>query len=143
MTRFNISLQDGVEMVLWALENMHGGEIFVPKIPSYRIVDVAEAVAPGCRLDIVGIRPGEKMHEEMITVTDGYDTVDLGQYFAIMPSFARDTSSVMSLEEYCKATGGTRVAPGFGYNSGSNPDFLDVAQIRELIRSHVKPDFKV
>jgi UDP-N-acetylglucosamine 4,6-dehydratase (inverting) len=142
MTRFNISLQEGVEMVLWALENMHGGEIFVPKIPSYRITDVATAIGPECRQEVVGIRPGEKVHEEMITVTDGYDTVDLGKHFAIMPSFARDTSSVMSLDEYCRATGATRVPEGFFYNSGTNPDFLTVPQIRDLIRTYVKPDFR-
>lgn len=143
MTRFNISLQDGVDMVLWALGNMQGGEIFVPKIPSYRITDVAKAIGPECRHELVGIRPGEKVHEEMITLTDGYDTLDLGRYFAIMPSFSRDTSNVLSPEEYCKITGAARVPDGFCYNSGSNPEFLTVAQIRELIRAHVKPDFQV
>jgi FlaA1/EpsC-like NDP-sugar epimerase len=88
MTRFNISLSEGVQMVLWALENAGGGEIFVPKIPSYRIVDVAAAVAPECRLEIVGIRPGEKIHEEMITTSDSLNTVDLGKYYAILPGMS-------------------------------------------------------
>ncbi len=81
MTRFNICLQDGVDMVLWALENAHGGEILVPKIPSYRITDVAKAVGPDCEHRIVGVRPGEKIHEEMITASDSYNTVDSGQVF--------------------------------------------------------------
>jgi len=85
MTRFNISLQEGVEMVMWALANAHGGEIFVPKIPSYRITDVANAVAPECRHEVVGVRPGEKVHEEMITASDSFNTLDLGRYFAILP----------------------------------------------------------
>jgi len=86
MTRFNISLREGVDMVLWAIEHAWGGEILVPKIPSYRIVDVAEAVAPGCRQEVVGIRPGEKIHEEMITASDSFNTVDLGRYYAILPT---------------------------------------------------------
>jgi UDP-N-acetylglucosamine 4,6-dehydratase (inverting) len=142
MTRFNISLQEGVEMVLWALENATGGEIFVPKIPSYRITDVAEAIAPKARQEIVGIRPGEKIHEEMITVSDGYNTVDLGRYFAILPSFSGDMTGAISIEDYCANRGATRVPEGFCYNSGTNPDFLTVAQIRDLIRAHVKLDFQ-
>ena len=142
MTRFNISLHEGVEMVLWALENAVGGEIFVPKIPSYRITDVAEAIAPKARQDIIGIRPGEKIHEEMITVSDGYNTVDLGRYFAILPSFSGDMTGAISLEDYCAQKGAKRVPAGFCYNSGTNPDFLTVPQIRELIRNHVKPDFQ-
>ena len=86
MTRFNISLSEGVEMVFWALENALGGEVFVPKIPSYRIVDVAEAIGPNCEKITVGIRPGEKLHEEMITSSDSYSTIDLGKYYAILPA---------------------------------------------------------
>lgn len=133
MTRFNISLQEGVEMVLWALKNMRGGEIFVPKIPSYRITDVAKAVAPNCEQQIVGIRPGEKLHEEMITASDSFNTVDLGRYFAILPS-----AGSMSVEQYCSEMGGTPVAPGFAYNSGTNSDFLSVQELRELIAANVK-----
>lgn len=134
MTRFNISLAEGVEMVLWALENALGGEIFVPKIPSYRITDVAEAIAPECELEDVGIRPGEKIHEEMITTSDSMNTVDLGPYYAILP-----TTGDQFTEEYMKKRGGKRVEPGFAYNSGTNPDFLSVEQIRELVRKHVDP----
>jgi UDP-N-acetylglucosamine 4,6-dehydratase len=142
MTRFNISLQEGVDMVLWALENAHGGEIFVPKIPSYRITDVADAIAPECRQEIVGIRPGEKVHEEMITISDGYNTVDLERYYAILPATSEQGSSSAVLDEYCDRHGVKRVPPGFSYDSGSNPQFLSVPQIRDLIRAHVRPDFR-
>jgi UDP-N-acetylglucosamine 4,6-dehydratase len=132
MTRFNISLQEGVDMVLWSLEHAWGGEVLVPKIPSYRITDVASAVAPECRQEIVGVRPGEKVHEEMITASDSLNTVDLGSYYAILPA-ARQ----YSLEEYCDKTAARRVPAGFSYNSGSNPTFLSVEQLRALIRQHV------
>jgi UDP-N-acetylglucosamine 4,6-dehydratase len=128
MTRFNISLQDGVDMVLWALERAQGGEIFVPKIPSYRITDVANAIGPECEHVIVGIRPGEKIHEEMITTSDSFNTVDLGRYFAILPS-----AGSHSVETYCAEYGGKPVEPGYAYDSGSNTDFLTVEQLRELI----------
>ena len=128
MTRFNISLQQGVDMVLWAIENAWGGEIFVPKIPSYRITDLAQAVGPGCRQEIVGIRPGEKIHEEMITASDSLNTVDLGPYYAILPSGAGFT-----LDDYCRARQARPVPAGFVYDSGSNPDFLDVAQLQALV----------
>ena len=138
MTRFNISLQEGVDMVLWAIENAQGGEVFVPKIPSYRITDVAEAIGPDCEKPVVGIRPGEKIHEEMITASDSYNTVDLGQYFAILPMAAE-----FSRRSYCKSNGCSPVDTGFAYNSGSNPDFLSVMEIRDLIRQHVDPQFSV
>jgi UDP-N-acetylglucosamine 4,6-dehydratase/5-epimerase len=132
MTRFNISLQEGVEMVLWSIEHAWGGEILVPKIPSYRIVDVATAVAHECRQEIVGIRPGEKIHEEMITASDSYYTVDLGRYFAILPS-----SGSYSMSEYCARANAKRVTPGFAYDSKTNTDFLSVEQLRALIQQHV------
>jgi UDP-N-acetylglucosamine 4,6-dehydratase (inverting) len=135
MTRFNISLEEGVQMVLWALENAQGGEIFVPKIPSYRIVDVAEAIGPECELRIVGIRPGEKIHEEMITASDSLNTVDLGPYYAILPSAGEYLP-----EDYAAKRGGTRVEPGFAYNSGTNPDFLTVDALRQLIGKAVPVD---
>lgn len=137
MTRFNISLDDGVEMVLWAVENAFGGEIFVPKIPSYHITDLVEAIGPNCQRPVVGIRPGEKVHEEMITESDSLNTVDLGRYYAILPSARKQ-----SVEEYCEASGGQRVPAGYSYNSGSNDHFLTVEQIRGLIREHVDPDFE-
>jgi UDP-N-acetylglucosamine 4,6-dehydratase (inverting) len=128
MTRFNISLQQGVDMVLWALENAWGGEIFVPKIPSYRLTDLATAIAPECRQEVMGIRPGEKIHEEMITASDSLNTVDLGPYYAILPSGA-----LFSLQDYCRERNATPVPPGFVYDSGSNPDFLSVGQLRQLV----------
>jgi UDP-N-acetylglucosamine 4,6-dehydratase len=128
MTRFNISLQEGVDMVLWALEHGLGGEIFVPKIPSYRITDVAEAIGPECERRIVGIRPGEKIHEEMITASDSFTTIDLGRYYAILASAGR-----ISVEDYIARKGGTLVQAGFAYNSGDNDRFLSVAELRSLI----------
>jgi UDP-N-acetylglucosamine 4,6-dehydratase (inverting) len=130
MTRFNISLEEGVEMVLWALENAKGGEIFVPKIPSYRITDVATAIAPECVQRIVGIRPGEKIHEEMITASDSFNTVDLGRYYAILP-----TTGSVTVDDYCDKFGATRVPVGFSYNSGDNSEFLAVEDLRKLIES--------
>jgi len=138
MTRFNITLQEGVDLVLWALENAQGGEVFVPKIPSYRILDVAQAIAPDCKKPIVGIRAGEKIHEEMITASDSYNTVDLGRYFAILP-----VAGDISKRDYCASYGCRSVEPGFAYNSGTNPDFLTVEQLRELIRQHVDLTFQV
>ena len=134
MTRFNIPLEEGVEMVLWALENALGGEIFVPKIPSYRILDLAEAIGPECEVRVVGIRPGEKIHEEMITASDSLNTVDLGPYYAILPTAADHFP-----EDYLEKRGGNRVEAGFAYNSGTNPHFLTVEDLRELISRHVDP----
>ena len=136
MTRFNISLAEGVDMVLWSLENALGGELFVPKIPSYRIMDVAEAIGPSCKKPIVGIRPGEKIHEEMITESDSFTTIDLGPYYAILPCDGH--------LKRCYADAGITsfsVPQGFAYNSGTNPEFLDVEQLRKLIREHVDPSF--
>ena len=137
MTRFNISLREGVDMVLWALETALGGEVFVPKIPSYRILDMAEAIGPGCKKKIVGIRPGEKIHEEMITTSDSYSTVDLGKFFAILHG-----SSGHAPRDYLKIRKGKAVPPGFSYNSGQNSHFLKVQELRELIRAHVYPGFQ-
>jgi UDP-N-acetylglucosamine 4,6-dehydratase/5-epimerase len=132
MTRFNISLHDGVEMVLWSIENAWGGEVLVPKIPSYRLVDVATAVDPNCEQQIVGVRPGEKIHEEMITASDSFNTVDIGKYYAILPSAGN-----YSIQEYCAKLNGELVEPGFAYESGRNPHFLTVEQLRTLIAEHV------
>jgi UDP-N-acetylglucosamine 4,6-dehydratase len=134
MTRFNISLQEGVEMVLWSIEHALGGEILVPKIPSYRISDVAEAIAPHARTQVVGIRPGEKLHEQMITASDSLNTVDLGDYYAILPSGHGD----YSIEDYCRRMAARPVEPGFSYDSGSNSEFLSVPQLRALIARHVE-----
>jgi UDP-N-acetylglucosamine 4,6-dehydratase/5-epimerase len=136
MTRFNISLAEGVDLVLWALAHAHGGEIFVPKIPSYRITDVAQAIGPDCEHPIIGIRPGEKIHEEMITAADSFNTVDLGPYYAVLPTPANYTR-----EHYCGLNAATAMPHGFAYNSGTNPDFLSIEQIRQLIRQHLDPNF--
>lgn len=136
MTRFNISLQDGVEMVMWALSNTQGGEIFVPKIPSYRITDLASAIGPDCEYPVVGIRPGEKVHEEMITASDSINTIDLGKYFAILAAAGK-----YSVEDYCIAHGGQPVPRGFAYDSGSNSDFLSREQLRHMLAKYF-PDYK-
>lgn len=135
MTRFNISLEGGVDMVMHALEVAWGGEIFVPKIPSYRVVDVAEAIGPECRQDVIGIRPGEKVHEEMITASDSHTTYDLGKYYVILPQLPK-----WSLEEYLNHFDGKKVAYGFKYNSEENAEWLSIEDIRELIDKHVKAE---
>ncbi len=137
MTRFNISLDEGVDLVLWALEHGRGGEILVPKIPSFRITDLAEAIAPNAEHRIVGIRPGEKIHEEMVTSSDSFSTVDLGPYYAILAS-----GDAAIQQRYIEATGATPVAPGFTYSSGTNERFLTVDELRGLIRQHVDPTFQ-
>ena len=134
MTRFNICLHEGVDMVLWSIENARGGEVFVPRIPSYRIVDLAAAIGPDCRMETVGVRPGEKLHEEMITASDSINTLDLGSYYAILP--AGEDGAVA---KYWCERGATPVQQGFAYNSGSNTDWLSVDDLRSLIRQHVDP----
>ena len=140
MTRFNISLQDGCEMVFYAIEKAWGGEVFVPKIPSYKISDVATAIAPGLEQKIVGIRPGEKLHEEMITASDSYNTVDLGKYYAILPQ--KSPYSQYSKDAYKKAFNGTDVPNEFSYNSGNNTEWESIESLRELVKTHVDPNFK-
>ncbi|WP_154140345.1 UDP-N-acetylglucosamine 4,6-dehydratase (inverting) [Photobacterium damselae] len=139
MTRFNISLQDGVNMVMYALENHLGGEIFVPKIPSYRILDVAKAIDPSCEIKVVGVRPGEKLHEEMITDTDSLHTIDLGKYYAILPS----VSFTWQEEDYLNHHKAQKVPFGFKYNSGTNTEWETIEGLRELIKEHVDPNFTV
>jgi len=135
MTRFNISLEEGVNMVMYAIENAIGGEIFVPKIPSYKIDVLAKAIAPSCKLVDIGIRPGEKLHEEMITSSDSYNTIDVGTYYAILPS---DVEKAKYLEKYDAKP----VKPGFTYNSGENEEWLNEEEIRELIVQHLDSNFK-
>ncbi len=136
MTRFNISLEEGIDLVLFALENAWGGEIFIPKIPSYKITDVAEAVDPNCELEIVGIRPGEKLHEEMITETDSLNSFELDKYFVIAPSSAQ-----WDIEEYKSLFKAKALPLGFKYNSGTNTDWLSVSDLKRLIEIHLKPNF--
>jgi len=129
MTRFNISLQGGVDMVMHALENAWGGEIFVPKIPSYHITDVATAICPECEQKVVGIRPGEKIHEEMITPSDSFNTYDLGKYYVILP-----TTHNWNLQEFVSRFDAKPVPVGFSYNSGDNTEWETVETLRELCR---------
>lgn len=138
MTRFNITLEQGVEMVFYAIENAWGGELFVPKIPSYKITTVAEAVAPDCAQEIIGIRPGEKIHEEMITGTDSLNTFDCGKYYVINPAVPS-----WSEKEWIAAFGAKKVKEGFKYNSGVNDEWLTVSQLRGLIKAHVDPNFEL
>lgn len=138
MTRFNISLQGGVDMVMHALDNAWGGEIFIPKISSYRILDVAEAIAPECEHRVVGIRPGEKVHEEMITSSDSFYTYDLGQYYTILPSRPK-----WNLDDYVQTFKAKKVPAGFSYNSGENEHWETVESLRKLIKEHVDPTFEV
>ncbi len=132
MTRFNILLSEGVDMVLWALEKAMGTEIFVPKIPSYRITDVAKAVAPNCKIEVVGIRPGEKLHEEMITTSDSATTIDIGPYYVILPV----NNGVK--KRYMEERSAQAVPKNFSYNSGSNSCFLTCDEIATLVSEHVK-----
>ncbi len=138
MTRFNISLEDGCEMVFNAIEKSWGGEIFVPKIPSYKITDVATAIAPECKHEIVGIRPGEKLHEEMITLSDSFNTWDLGKYYTILPQ-----KPIFKTADFVKEFNAKKVEEGFSYNSGENLDWETVESLRELIKVHVDNNFSV
>ncbi|ALW87346.1 UDP-N-acetylglucosamine 4,6-dehydratase (inverting) [Hymenobacter sedentarius] len=138
MTRFNISLEEGVDLVLYALEHSWGGEIFVPKIPSYKITEVARAIGPECEQQIVGIRPGEKLHEAMITETDALSTVELDRYYVILPSMP-----TWDVDKFIAEFNGKRVPLGFHYDSANNQEWLNAEQIRDEIRLHVDAHFAV
>ncbi len=138
MTRFNITLEEGVNMVLHAIENAWGGELFVPKIPSYKIMDVAQAVAPDCKHEIVGIRAGEKVHEEMITETDSLNTYDCGKYYVIVP-----TIPIWKPADWEKKFSAKKVVLGFKYNSGTNTEWLKINEIRQQVKQHVDPNFEL
>ncbi len=136
MTRFNISLEDGVDMVLHALDKSWGGELWVPKIPSYNIVELATAIAPNCKQEIIGIRPGEKIHEEMISSSDSFSTYDLGKYYVILPQVP-----TWNLEKFIQENNANKVPEGFSYNSGQNEEVLNVDQIRTLLKEYLYKDF--
>ncbi len=138
MTRFNISLEGGVDMVLHALDSAWGGELFVPKIPSYKILDVAEAIGPECEHKICGIRPGEKIHEEMITSSDSFTTYDLGKYYVILPQV-----TTWDMKAYIEKFNAKLVPQGFNYTSGDNTEWETVDSLRTLIKEHLYPDFSV
>ena len=138
MTRFNISLQGGVDMVMHALESAWGGEVFVPKIPSYRIVDVAEAIGPECQKPVIGIRPGEKIHEEMITSSDSFFTYDLGKYYVILPQTPNWKTA-----DFITHFNAKKVEEGFSYNSNNNEEWETVDGLRKLIKEFVDPSFSI
>lgn len=131
MTRFNVTLKDGVDMVLWALKNSLGGEIFVPKTPSYKLLDLAKAISPNSKINIIGVRPGEKIHEELITKSDSFSTIDLGKYYAILPY-----ANKKLIDNYLKKKGGKRINIQ-SYNSKDNKDYLNIGQIKELIKGYL------
>ena len=138
MTRFNISLQGGVDMVLHAIKSAWGGEIFIPKIPSYKITDVTEAIGPECEHKVIGIRPGEKIHEEMITSSDSFFTYDLGKYYAIIPQTPN-----WKIADFITKFNAKIVEQGFSYNSETNTEWETVKTLRVLIKKHVDADFEV
>lgn len=135
MTRFNITLEEGVNLVLQAIDSAWGGELFVPKIPSYRITEMAKAIAPECKTEIVGIRPGEKIHEEMITESDSIYTYDCGDYYVILPSHV-----AWNVESWISKFNAKKVETGFRYNSGENDNWLDADSLRSLIQKNVNID---
>ncbi len=137
MTRFNITLDQGVNMVLWSLRNAFGGEIFIPKIPSFKVVDLAEAVSPNCKKEIVGIRFGEKIHEDLITSSESLSTIDIGQYYAILPHPDYLINKYKDKFEICK-----KVDPGFSYNSKTNKRFLNIKELRNLIKENIDENFE-
>ncbi len=128
MTRFWISLEDGVDLVLRAFERMHGGEVFVPKLPSMNIMDLAAALAPECKTEVVGIRPGEKLHEAMIPAEDSRHTIDLGDHFIILPDSA-------FWDHPLRGKVGTPVPEGFEYNSRDNDQWVSVEEMRAMLKS--------
>jgi UDP-N-acetylglucosamine 4,6-dehydratase len=137
MTRFNITMQQSIDLVLWALKNSIGGEIFVPKIPSYRILDLARAIAPNAKINIIGQRPGEKIHEELITKSESCDAVDLKKYYAILTFLIKNNTDVNNkglLKTYLIQRKGKKLKNEFSYTSDTNNDFLSVEQIRKLIK---------
>jgi UDP-N-acetylglucosamine 4,6-dehydratase len=138
MTRFNISLQGGVDMVMHALEHAWGGEIFIPKIPSYKILDVANAICPSCEHKIIGIRPGEKVHEEMITSSDSFNTYDLGKYYTILPSEPK-----WNLKDFIQSFNAIKVEEGFKYQSGENTEWESVDSLKKLIKENVDVKFEI
>ena len=135
MTRFNITLHEGVKFVLSNLNRMWGGELFVPKIPSYRIIDIAKSIAPDSKIKIIGIRPGEKLHEEMITQTDAMNTIEFEDYYVILPA-----TKLWDIERFCKESNdvpGKYCEFGFSYNSGENDRFLTIKELKEMISNNV------
>jgi UDP-N-acetylglucosamine 4,6-dehydratase (inverting) len=130
MTRFNISLDEAIDLVLVSLKKASGGEIFVPKLKSYRLIDVAKSIAPNAKLNFTGLRPGEKIHEEMISFTESANTIDYKNYFVILPSF-RD----YKITDYIKKNGGKKIANRFSYSSDKNKEYLTIRELKKLIQN--------
>ena len=133
MTRFNITLQEGVNFVFFSLKNMWGGEIFVPKIPSYNVIDVVKAISPTAKIKIIGIRAGEKLHEEMISSSDAINTLEFKNYYAILPNskfLAWDKEKYLKKNKFGKIC-----SDDFTYNSRTNKNFLNIPQIKNLLKS--------
>ena len=132
MTRFNITLDESIDLVLYALENSLGNEIFIPKIPSYRIMDLAKSIGEKCKIKILGIRPGEKIHEEMITVNDSYNTIENSKYYIILPYFKN-----ARINKYLKYYDAKKINKPFSYNSEDNKKFLTIKEIKKLIQKNI------
>lgn len=126
MTRFWITLEQGVHFVLHSIEKMVGGELFVPKIPSMKLMDLAKAIAPECKIEMIGIRPGEKLHEVMVTRDDARRTIDVGSFYIIQPDFN-------FWSRRCNWTGSKPVPDDFEYNSGTNPQFLTLGEMKRMV----------
>ena len=133
MTRFSISLKESVKMVVWSLKNCIGGETVIPKIPSYRIMDLAKAIGPSAKINFIGIRAGEKIHEELITSNDSFNTYDIGKYFIILNS-----NQPKEQIFYKKKFNSKKVKEGFNYNSKENNKFLSQKEIKDLIEKELK-----
>lgn len=142
MTRFNISLEGGVDLVMFALEKAIGGEIYVSKLASYRLPDVATAIAPNCEQRIIGIRPGEKLHEEMITSSDSFNTIELDNHYIICPTnLDYQGLTKQSYLTHYESENACEVPVGFSYNSGDNTEWLTVEDIKDIVRKHIDPNF--
>ena len=128
MTRFNISLEYAVEVVKWSLKNLIGGELLIPKLHSYKIMDLAKAISSKCKTPIIGIRPGEKIHEEMISSSDSQNTLELKNFYIILPSLNEKILSI-----YKKKLGAKKVKKDFIYNSNSNNKFLTLKELNQLV----------
>ena len=128
MTRFNITIQEGVDLVFFALKNALGGEIYIPKIPSYKILDVAKAIDENCKINLIGIRPGEKIHEEMISSSDSFNTYDINNKYVILPTYYEFT------EEFIAKFNAIKVPEFFSYNSETNKNFETITSLREKIK---------
>ena len=134
MTRFNITMQQSIDLVIWSLNNSIGGEIFVPKIPSYKILDLAKTIAPEAKINIIGTRPGEKIHEELITESESGNAVELKKYFVILTSLITDSNG-KALKNYWNSKKNKKIKKEFSYKSNTNNDFLSVENIKKLIKS--------